>query len=340
MTKLLQYWPALLVPALGLAGIYLLLPRVRGSKPVAGALLGALALVLTGWLLIHNEAALPETILFYAFSGLAVLGGGLMLSQRNPVHAALSFALVVLSTCGLFLLLAAPFLMAATIIVYAGAIIVTFLFVIMLAQQAGLASADQRSREPFLASLGGFVLMGALLCVLQKTYDTTKLDALLARIEIVKEAKSPGEIKQVLGDPATLPVGQKTPSLFNEIKEEPAFQRFPKEKLDGAVLAWNQKPDVAKIAAAFKEIHEYGVRQRGLRGSLAAPNDMSISPFSGTPVNASAEKRRELPARNVAGLGRSLFTDYLLPVELAGTLLLVASIGAIAIAGRRTEGLR
>ena len=41
------------------------------------------------------------------------------------------------STCGLFLLQAAPFLMAATIIIYAGAIVVTFLFVIMLAQQEG-----------------------------------------------------------------------------------------------------------------------------------------------------------------------------------------------------------
>jgi NADH-quinone oxidoreductase subunit J len=354
------YWPALLIAALGLASVYLLLPRVRGSKQAAvgrivnpssvgridnpsyvfGAMLGALALVLAGWMLIHNEAALPETILFYAFSGLAVLGGGLMLSQRNPVHAALSFALVVLSTCGLFLLLAAPFLMAATIIVYAGAIIVTFLFVIMLAQQAGLASADQRSREPFLASLGGFVLLGALLCVLQKAYDTTSLDALLARIESVAGATSADEIKKVLGDPAKMPVGGKTPALIKEIEITPAFRRFPRNKLDDAALAWNQKPDVARITGMFQEIHEYGKRERANRGTLAAPDDMKISPYSGTPANASGKNKRDLPARNVAGLGRSLFTDYLLPVELAGTLLLVASIGAIAIAGRRTEGLR
>ena len=59
----------------------------------------------------------------------------MLVTQQNPARAALSFALVVLSTCGLFLLLAAPFLMAATIVIYAGAIVVTFLFVIMLAQQ-------------------------------------------------------------------------------------------------------------------------------------------------------------------------------------------------------------
>ena len=92
----------------------------------------------------------------------------MMITQKNPVHAALSFALVVLSTCGLFLLQAAPFLMAATIIVYAGAIVVTFLFVIMLAQQEGPSDADQRTREPFLASLAGGVLLAALVCVLHK----------------------------------------------------------------------------------------------------------------------------------------------------------------------------
>ena len=72
-----------------------------------------------------------------------------MITSRNPVYAALWFALATLSTCGLFLLQSAPFLAAATIIVYAGAIIVTFLFVIMLAQQAGATVYDQRSRQPF-----------------------------------------------------------------------------------------------------------------------------------------------------------------------------------------------
>ena len=55
--------------------------------------------------------------------------------------------------------------MAATIIIYAGAIVVTFLFVLMLAQQAGHSDADARSREPLLAGLTGFVLLGALLYV-------------------------------------------------------------------------------------------------------------------------------------------------------------------------------
>ena len=44
-----------------------------------------------------------------------------------------------------------------------------------------------------------------------------------------------------------------------------------------------------------------------------------------------------MPAENVAGLGRSLFTDFLLAVEFGGTLLLIAVIGAIAIAVRSGE---
>ena len=55
---------------------------------------------------------------------------------------------------------------------------------------------------------------------------------------------------------------------------------------------------------------------------------------------APISRPQPLPAENVAGLGRTLFTDYLLAVELGGTLLLVATIGAIVIAGRRAEELR
>ena len=74
--------------------------------------------------------------MFYVFAAVAVLCAGLMITDRNPLYAALWFALTTLAVCGLFLINSAPFLAAATIIVYAGAIVVTFLFVIMLAQQA------------------------------------------------------------------------------------------------------------------------------------------------------------------------------------------------------------
>ena len=89
------------------------------------------------------------TVMFWVFAIGALMSGVLMITARNPVYAALWFALATLSTCGLFLSADAPFLAAATIIVYAGAVIVTFLFVIMLAQQSGAAGYDQRSRQSF-----------------------------------------------------------------------------------------------------------------------------------------------------------------------------------------------
>jgi NADH-quinone oxidoreductase subunit J len=63
---------------------------------------------------------------------------------------------------GVLLVLGAQFLGVATIVVYAGAILVMFLFVLMLAQPAGLAPYDRVSNEPFLSALAGAVLLGVL----------------------------------------------------------------------------------------------------------------------------------------------------------------------------------
>src|SRR5439155_9114596 len=104
------------------------------------------------------------TTLFFAAFGLAAVAGGvLMITSRDPIHSALWFAAVVLSTSGLFLLAGAQFLAAGTVIVYAGAIIVTFLFVIMLAQLEGRATYDRAARAPFRATLTCFLLFWALL---------------------------------------------------------------------------------------------------------------------------------------------------------------------------------
>jgi NADH-quinone oxidoreductase subunit J len=340
-----DHWPQLLPVALGYCGIYLLLPRVRRSRPVLGALLAALALLLGGWYAVRLEVVLAERILFYAFAGSALVGGALLISRKNPVHAALSFALVVLSSCGLFLLQGAPFLMAASVIIYAGAIVVTFLFVIMLAQQAGSAEADQRSREPFLASLAGFVLLGALACVLHRNYDTQELDHLLAQVNRVVEAQSAEDVIAVMGDPAHSPPERPSHPLVDGLSKflpgEDAVANFE--------LAWQgirQPNNLRSLQAHSRRILTVGHARRVGEGALTPPADLPLSRLSGTPANADVAPTPDgklperLPARNVAAVGTSLFTDYLLPVELAGVLLLVATIGAIAVAGRRAEELR
>jgi len=69
---------------------------------------------------------------FYLLSGLAVLGGVLVITRRNAVHSALALILTLLAVAGLYLMLYAPFVAGVQIIVYAGGIMVLFLFVIML----------------------------------------------------------------------------------------------------------------------------------------------------------------------------------------------------------------
>jgi NADH-quinone oxidoreductase subunit J len=69
---------------------------------------------------------------FYMLSGLAILGGVLVITRRNAVHSALALIVTLLAVAGLYLMLYAPFVAGVQIIVYAGGIMVLFLFVIML----------------------------------------------------------------------------------------------------------------------------------------------------------------------------------------------------------------
>lgn len=353
-----DHLPILLVVLLGGAAVYLLLPRPRGVSPWLGAALGAVALVLGGVTLLRTTALTPEAVLFYTFSAIAIVAGTLLVTQRNPARAALAFALVVLSTCGLFLLLAAPFLMAATIIVYAGAIVVTFLFVIMLAQQEGLSSADQRSREPLLACLAGFLLLGMLLYVLAVLPDPKRIE----RFQEVHEFQARIDALRSSSNDLPGPANQETRELLEEIEIflaqlrtgsreeplEPSAAQLGGEELDRAVMkaedvvGRQQTVMAVERPIEWDRVSEALARVAGRLTSLPPGSDVPLSDLSGPAPNEDirrdAQGRPQLPADNVAYLGRSLYTDYLIAVELGGTLLLVATIGAIAIAQRRPEG--
>jgi len=73
-----------------------------------------------------------ETALFVLFAGIAVVTAVLVVVQRNPVSSAIFLILTFFALAGIYLLLHAEFIAAVQIIVYAGAIMVLFLFVIML----------------------------------------------------------------------------------------------------------------------------------------------------------------------------------------------------------------
>jgi NADH:ubiquinone oxidoreductase subunit 6 (subunit J) len=177
--------PALANPVLQLAlaavfgavGLYLLLPKPK-IRSVAGGVFFVVAAVAVLGVFLYSRFGQPTltndgeqidwigSALFWLFSTAAVGFGVVLVAQRNPARGAIAFAFVILSTCGLFLLLAAPFLVAATIIIYAGAIVVTFLFVLMLSHVKGPSDENDRTREPLLGSLAGFAFVGLLLFTL------------------------------------------------------------------------------------------------------------------------------------------------------------------------------
>ena len=105
-----------------------------------------------------------EAITFWVLAPLATVAAVMMVLSRNAVHAALFLAGVMLSLAGLYALQDAPFLAAVQVIVYTGAILMLFLFVLML---VGVDSSDSLVEtlrgQRVLALLAGLGFAGVLL---------------------------------------------------------------------------------------------------------------------------------------------------------------------------------
>jgi NADH-quinone oxidoreductase subunit J len=184
---------------------------------------------------------------FWVLAGVTIVAAAATITSYSPVYSAIWFALSLLGTGGLFFFNGAQFLGVATIIVYAGAIVVTFLFVIMLAQPEGHASYDRISWGWFAKSASVLVAAGIV----------GLLTMLLAGIK-----------QQAVADASAASASVQSPS-------------------DAA----------GPIVTA----------------------DKPVNPLLDHP-------------HHMARLGAVLFSQHLISVELAGTLLLAALVGAVAIA--------
>ncbi|MCE9565227.1 MAG: NADH-quinone oxidoreductase subunit J [Planctomycetes bacterium] len=369
-----------LAAVLAIAGFGFLLPQPRGRRVAPGiAALIAAAGVFVAWLYSTFGQPMPDiigTVLFCFFSVGALGFGSVLVAQVNPGRGAIAFAFVILSTCGLFLLLAAPFLMAATIIIYAGAIIVTFLFVLMLSHAGGPSDENNRSREPWLGSLAGFAFVGLVLFSLYLSHGgpdsasaaeslktTQRLPAqvltaderntLLAAVEKLDTVETQlagdnvpsanknrvAEDFEGIHDQIGTVVGSTTlsrdGSVLTRLEKVPMR---PGEKLS-PLRTDQQAKTVIRDTLEIRKLNEEAFKD--LSNNLLDDKTKKSLPT----VKAEYHKLREelvllagvgqLPARNVGNLGYILYADHLLAVELAGTLLLVATIGAIAIAQRK-----
>jgi NADH-quinone oxidoreductase subunit J len=109
-----------------------------------------------------------ETLFFYAFSGMAILASALVVGQRNPMYSVLLLVASFAMISGLYVQLDAPFIAVIQIIVYAGALMVLFLYVVMLLNEPREDAADWDRVHPLRES--GIARFGAglaLVLVLQ-----------------------------------------------------------------------------------------------------------------------------------------------------------------------------
>jgi len=146
---------------LGAAGLWMLLPPGHGRR----RWLGALPLAAAGGLILGQSPWLQSwatELIYGSMAAAALIGAVGTITSRQPIYSAAWFALSVAGTAGLMLVNWAEFLAVAILIVYAGAILVMFLFVLMLSQPDGRAAHDRNGWEPLVSAATGAVLVGVL----------------------------------------------------------------------------------------------------------------------------------------------------------------------------------
>jgi NADH-quinone oxidoreductase subunit J len=288
--------PAVLL-VLAVVGALAMMMLLPGKRRAAIGMVGGVvlfAVMLTLGAVVGNHAGVGG--FFWAFSAIALIGAVRVITHTRPVYSALYFVLTVMATAGLFVLMWAEFMAAALVLIYAGAILVTYVFVIMLAAEAGASSSysgtgteaelehDTTSREPVLASAAGFAMVGILLFVI---FDKPMAKA-QGPVAVVGQAAVEGSGFGVQGS-AVQGAGVAD-------RSSPSPQPSPVVPGEGVARAG----DVG--------VAHTGVAGEGVRLKMEGATQQ---------------------------LGDYLFQKELIDLELAGLILTVAMVGAIVIARRR-----
>ncbi|MEM1071472.1 MAG: NADH-quinone oxidoreductase subunit J [Planctomycetota bacterium] len=314
--------------ALGGVGVLLAMPRRRFSLALPGYLVGALAG--TGAMValyaagrspesgafaleagLHDTHGAAPNVYFYIFALLGLASALRVITHPKPVYSALYFILTILATSGLFLILSAEFMAFALIIIYAGAILITYLFVIMLATQApseelveNQPEYDRVAREPVLACAAGFVLLAAVSTMLARGVpmlsvqpDAVRSDTILATL--------PERIESALREQ-------------HRLNEDVGM--LPRERLARGEDRADGSPGAFLIDAgtrtAIVEV-ELGSGEGGARRTVAWPEDLRLS--------------------NTEGVGVELIQAHPGAIEIAGVILLMAMLGATILARKQVQ---
>ncbi len=151
------FWFACGALACGVVALCLLLPATTGRRHLAGATLGALSVLLILFGMMLPLVSFSAECVFWALATVTVVSATAAIATVRPVYTALWFGLSLLGTAGLLFFDGAQFLSISTLAVYAGAILVTFLFVIMLAQPEGQAPYDRITWGVYTKSVAALV---------------------------------------------------------------------------------------------------------------------------------------------------------------------------------------
>jgi NADH-quinone oxidoreductase subunit J len=116
-------------------------------------------------------APVATPFFFYLLSGIMLIGGILVITQKNPVHSALALIVTLLAQASIYLMLYAPFVAGVQIILYAGGIMVLFLFVIMLVSIERSMKERQFNSQWVIGIIAATALGGLFIAVYSKGKD-------------------------------------------------------------------------------------------------------------------------------------------------------------------------
>ncbi|HLI64162.1 MAG TPA: NADH-quinone oxidoreductase subunit J [Terriglobales bacterium] len=114
---------------------------------------------------------IATTFFFYFLAIMAIVSAIAVITRRNPVHAALSLIVTLLSLAGFYLMLYAPFVAGVQIVLYAGGIMVLFLFVIMLVNLEQNIREYQFNKQWLVGIIAALALGALLLFVYERGRD-------------------------------------------------------------------------------------------------------------------------------------------------------------------------
>ena len=136
-------------------------------------------------------------LVFYFCAGLAVVSSILMITRKNPVYSAMFLVVTLFAVAAIYVLQGAHFLGALQVIVYAGAIMVLFLFVIMLLNLGHDFEPDVRGKLAWVFAGGlGLVMFAEILTALRTGFDTLRAEKTAAVVDREKVAQEAIEWRQ------------------------------------------------------------------------------------------------------------------------------------------------